>query len=484
MGVAVSSWPLAKAVSQAGQLGVVSGTALDLVLVRRLQLGDPGGHLRRAMAEFPFPEMAMRVLRRYFVPGGKPHDQPFAAYGIPRAGFAQRHLELLALANFVEVYLAKEDHDGAVGINYLEKIQAPILPSLFGALLARVDYVLVGAGIPRTIPGILDGLCEGQPVELRLDVEECAPGDSFTVEFDPAAFSSGRLPFLHRPRFLPIVASATLATMLARKANGRVDGFVVEGSTAGGHNAPPRGASELNARGEPVYGQRDQPDLAAFRALGLPFWLAGSYGRADRLAEALEAGAAGVQVGTAFAYCEESELRADIKRRVLEMSRQRAIDVFTDPVASPTGYPFKVLELPGTLSDAEVYGDRKRMCDLGYLRRGYRRADGSLGWRCPAERVDSYQARGGDPAECQGRKCLCNALMANVGLGQIRSDGSRELPLVTSGDEVRQVAEFLPHPDAATYSARDVIERLLRDLGEVRFAKSLKARTTEAHTIV
>jgi NAD(P)H-dependent flavin oxidoreductase YrpB (nitropropane dioxygenase family) len=70
MGAAVSSWPLARAVSQMGQLGVVSGTALDLVLSRRLQLGDIGGALRRAMAEFPFPEMIDRILDRYFISSG------------------------------------------------------------------------------------------------------------------------------------------------------------------------------------------------------------------------------------------------------------------------------------------------------------------------------------------------------------------------------------------------------------------------------
>lgn len=41
MGVAVSNWSLARAVSQTGQLGVVSGTALGTVLVRRLQDGEP-----------------------------------------------------------------------------------------------------------------------------------------------------------------------------------------------------------------------------------------------------------------------------------------------------------------------------------------------------------------------------------------------------------------------------------------------------------
>ena len=50
MGVAVSGWRLARAVSSAGQLGVVSGTAMDTVLARTLQDGDPGGHYRRALA--------------------------------------------------------------------------------------------------------------------------------------------------------------------------------------------------------------------------------------------------------------------------------------------------------------------------------------------------------------------------------------------------------------------------------------------------
>jgi len=61
MGVGVSKWRLANAVSRAGALGVVSGTVLDQVLARRLQDGDPGGHMRRGLDHFPFPEMAERV---------------------------------------------------------------------------------------------------------------------------------------------------------------------------------------------------------------------------------------------------------------------------------------------------------------------------------------------------------------------------------------------------------------------------------------
>ena len=44
MGVAISGWRLAAAVGcLPGCLGVVSGTAIDTVLARRLQDGDPGG---------------------------------------------------------------------------------------------------------------------------------------------------------------------------------------------------------------------------------------------------------------------------------------------------------------------------------------------------------------------------------------------------------------------------------------------------------
>ena len=71
MGVAVSGWPLARAVSMAGQLGVVSGTGLAIVFSRGLQVGDPSGKLRFALQHFPIPGVAERILERHFIPGGK-----------------------------------------------------------------------------------------------------------------------------------------------------------------------------------------------------------------------------------------------------------------------------------------------------------------------------------------------------------------------------------------------------------------------------
>ena len=83
MGVAVSGWALARAVSQEGQLGVVSGTASAVELARRLQLGDADGRLRHALEHFPYPEMAARVLADHFIPGGKAADAPFKLTAMP-----------------------------------------------------------------------------------------------------------------------------------------------------------------------------------------------------------------------------------------------------------------------------------------------------------------------------------------------------------------------------------------------------------------
>jgi nitronate monooxygenase len=374
----------------------------------------------------------------------------------------RQHRQLTVVAaNFVEAYLAGEGHEGLVGINYLEKIQPPTLASLYGVILAGVDYVLMGAGIPRLIPGALDRLSRGEAAELPIHVVNALPDETTFSRFDPTSFAAGPLPALRRPKFLAIVASAALANMLARKASGRVHGFVVEGPTAGGHNAPPRGELVLNERGEPTYGPRDEVDLAAMRAIGLPFWLAGSFGSPERLREALSEGAAGVQVGTAFAFCKESGLRDDLKRQVMAMSRAGVIDVVTDPAASPTGFPFKVLQLPSSLSEFGECSQRKRRCDLGFLRQFFRRTDGTLGWRCPAENVTSYAQKGGAPADANGRKCICNALMANVGLAQVRRGGKEELPLVTCGNDVRGIASFARSAGVPTYTARDVIKRLL-----------------------
>jgi len=473
MGAGVSSWRLANAVSTAGDLGVVSGTALDAILCRRLQVGDPGGHMRRAMAAFPYPAVAERVLDRFFIDGGKAADAPFKANPVPAVDPSPHLLELIVLANFVEVYLAKEGHSGAVGINYLEKIQLPNVSSIFGAMLADVDYVLMGAGIPRLIPGILDHYAAGEPAELPIAVLN--DGAGAVTRFDPRQICGDDVPKLKRPKFLAIVASVTLASMLKRKANGKVDGFIIEGPTAGGHNAPPRGKLQLDDNGEPIYGPRDEVDAAAFAALGLPFWFAGSYGSADGLCRARAAGAQGIQVGTLFAFCDESGIAPELKQEVIQKVIDGTAHVITDPVASPTGFPFKIIDKKGTMKDPEVYAARKRICDLGYLRHAYPKEDGSIGWRCPSEPTAHFERKGGKLADTEHRICVCNGLMATIGLGQVRRDGTAEAPLLTSGDALPEIRSLL-RDGATSYRAQDVLDALhARSKNEVHVDSSLGA---------
>jgi NAD(P)H-dependent flavin oxidoreductase YrpB (nitropropane dioxygenase family) len=371
MGVGVSSWRVAQAVARTGQLGVVSGTALDAVLARTLQDGDPGGHVRRALRDFPLPPVAERVLDRYHLPGGR-GGAPYRVTPKPAIDASRAAQELAVVGNFVEVWLAKQGHSGLVGINFLEKIQSATPAAAYGAMIAGVDVVLMGAGIPREIPCLLDDLAAQRPGTVHVDV---AGHDPLPATLTPASLGGDALPPLRRPAFLAIVSSHVLAQYLNREESTRPDGFVVEGPRAGGHNAPPRGRLTLDDTGQPVYGPRDEADLAALGAIGLPFWLAGGYGEPERVRAALATGAAGVQVGTLFALCRESGLDEPLREALLHDLRGGRLAVRTDPSASPTGFPFKVAAVTGTLAEPDVYATRPRLCDLGYLRQAYERAD-------------------------------------------------------------------------------------------------------------
>lgn len=460
MGIGVSGWKLAREVSLTGQLGVVSGTALDVMMARQLQAGDKGGHLRRALSFFPDKSVVKRILDKYFVNKGL--KDRFRFKEVPRfsANPSRELIELTVAANFAEVFLAKEGHDGPVGINLLEKVQLPNLYSLYGAMLAGVNYVIMGAGIPLEIPGVLDRFSRNEKAELSLTVEGAGPDDSFVLEFDPTRHI-GQVPEqLERPAFLPIVSSNVLAMIMVQKATGKVDGLIVEDNSAGGHNAPPRGKMRMNEMGEPVYGSKDGVDYDKLKALGVPFWVAGNYGDEERYREALSLGAQGVQVGTAFEFCEESGLSAEFKRKIMDAIKRGMGKVFTDPFASPTGFPFKVLSFAESVSEKIHFLSRPRICDLGYLRQIYKREDGTLGYRCPAEPKAAYAAKGGNPEDTKGRKCLCNALLANIDLPKLQLSGYLEKPLVTAGSCLDVMKKFIDR-GMNSYSARDVIQLIL-----------------------
>ncbi|MFA5566339.1 MAG: nitronate monooxygenase [Acidimicrobiia bacterium] len=478
MGVAVSGWRLAKAVAEAGQMGVVSGTAIDAVHARTLQDGDPTGDIRRAYEHFPIPGVAERVLERWYLPEGRPPGQGYKPQPMLTAKPTRSHLELMVISNFGEVWLAKEGHDGPIGVNYLEKLQLYTPSSAYGAILAGVDAVIMGAGIPSAIPRLLRDLTALKEGSLRLDVEDNHEGREFYARFNPESIGIPETP-LTCPKFYAVVSSASLGKFLARDPETRPDGLIVEMSTAGGHNAPPRGGMKLDDAGEPIYGKRDQVDLEAIAKLGLPFWLAGSYGTPDGVVAAKAAGAEGVQVGTVFAFCEESGMTSELKSTVIDEVQAGTAKVKTDPRASSSGFPFKVVSVPYTVSEDDVYQQRDRVCDLGYLRVPYLRPNGVLGYRCSAEPVDDYVRKGGKEEDTVGRKCLCNGLVSTVGFGQVRypeqsqvvgnadkptailtDDGGVVEPgIVTAGNAVYDITDILG--EKGTYSAAEVVAYLL-----------------------
>jgi nitronate monooxygenase len=460
MGIAISGWPLARAVSSLGQLGVVSGTAIDNVFVRRLQDHGVDGELQSALDGFPAQGVVDDIVSKY---GSvrRTGSTPYRSLPALTHRSSGRSIDAIVLASYAEVKLAKMGHDGVVGINLLTKVQLPTAAALYGAILAGVDYVMMGAGVPTHIPGVLEQLTLGEPVDLPINVTGASSDNPATsLRFDPSAYFPSYA--LRRPRFIGIVSSHVLAAALAKRSNGPVDGFVVERPSAGGHNAPPRGAFDVDGEGNPHYGERDVVDFDALAKLGQPFWIGGGVTSREDVRDAFALGASGVQVGTLFAYCDESGMDPDLRRQVLHDVKAGTVKVKTSLRASSTGYPFKVASVSGTISDPVTYAQRQRRCDLGYLREAYLTPSGSTGYRCAAEPVDAFIRKGGAIEATDGSTCLCNGLMATCGLGQYRSDGHREPPIVTSGDYLNDIRQLLVGRES--YNAGDVIAHLSVDI--------------------
>ena len=262
------------------------------------------------------------------------------------------------------------------------------------------------------------------------------------------------------PNSSAIVASHVLASYLAHDPRTRPDGFVVEGPVAGGHNAPPRGPVTFDEEGQPIYGPQDEVDLQKLAELGLPYWLAGAYAGAGTVARARDLGAVGVQVGSAFALCEESGFDPTLKRSFIDSALAGTLHVRTDSLASPTGFPFKVADLPGTVAEAEVYDQRRRVCEASYLRVPFLSEDGQIGYRCPAEPPLAYVRKGGKIEDTIGRRCVCNGLISAIGLGQRHPGGVVEPPLATIGQDLSFLAELTGN-GRSSYRAADVVAYLL-----------------------
>lgn len=502
MGVYVSNWRMARAVATEKPgitAGTVSGTGLDWVYVRLLQLGDPGGHIQRALAAFDVKfgvNIGQKIVDRYFIKGGKAPGDRYknaprqivraldGSYIVPLPtppvhpvplSIGEDIAELLIATGFAEVWLAKEGHKGNIFINFLKKVELPLVFTLFGAMLAGVNGVIVGAGNPDGLAAVSSQLVNFETVNIDISVLYREPGESFYVPFNPRSVAGGRLSVepLQRPAFLAIASLENLVKSLAQSQTQAPEGFIIEHHTAGGHNAGPQGPVKLDSKGQPIYSNLDEPDLQAIHEIGLPFWLAGGYGNQEKLKQALSLGAAGVQVGSAFALTEESGMKPAYRTAILDQIRHGAADedLVQTTLFSPTGFPFKVVQLEDTIAKQEVYLDRPRVCDIGLLeQRGFSKPDANgnrlLFQRCAAAPVSGFIKKRGLLHNTEERRCLCNGLLSTVGLGQIGGHSGEKIEepaIVTLGNHLDGVRR-LSRQGQVSYRVQDVVEDILGEI--------------------
>ena len=324
MGVGVSLYPLARAVAVVGGLGIVSSACLDRVVTKR-------------------------------------DNEKMDAYQ----------------AAYHEVMLAKA-HGGFAGINIMCALARDYEASVRGALDAKADAIISGAGLPMGLPGI-------QP-----------PKDTALI------------PIVSSPRALDLICKKW------EKFSYRPDAVVLEGPLAGGHLGFKIEQVDLDAN---KLENLLPPVLDMAKKYGdIPVIVAGGiYTNAD-IRRFLDMGAKGVQMGTRFLATEESSASEEYKKAVVA-SKDEDIIVATDP-GSPCGLPFRVIKQSPMYVSALSHL-RKPKCDKGYVL--LKDTDGKY-TRCPAKESNEHHF------------CICNGLLSSAGYNR-----DKEEPLFTVGTNASRV---------------------------------------------
>src|SRR5690625_7888325 len=110
---------------------------------------------------------------------------------------AVRSLRVLIASAYSEVQLAKRVHDGYVGINLLCELKRYTLASLYGAMLAGVDAVMIGAGIPLAEARLLPDLAAGKPCRIKMEGDTSqfeGEAESFYYSLEPGEIRHGGRP--------------------------------------------------------------------------------------------------------------------------------------------------------------------------------------------------------------------------------------------------------------------------------------------------
>jgi nitronate monooxygenase len=469
MGAGVTDYILCREAAKAGErtghpiIPMVSGTGLPAIMIDRLQ-GDYSDVERidtiRALKMFDLKfslNIGQTIIDKYQPKtAGEKHELAPKADILVLGDEAQKAemTELAVVAAFAEVYLAKEGHNGKIGINVLEKIQSMHTATTLGAMMAGVDYVEAGAGVPKQFPKMFKNFAEDMPAEYLVDVDK---GEKHKMSLDPKRFTKFAKEKLKIPEFLIKVSHHLLAQRLANTIEEGIDGFIITGDTPG-HRANSRDKVNPVINGQSNYtDEKNKADLSIIKNLKdllhrtIPFYLAGGY--STKLKEAQREGAVGVEIGSLFALCNESGMREDLKeqiRQIIVNASGEDLDKFIQlsPIVSPTGFTFTIALVDGTLSQTEIYEERHRSCKYGYLVEFYKTPEG-IGSRCPAEQVGKYMEKGGKEEDTIGKRCLCEGLIATVG-------HNNDPAIVTLGD-LRSIKKIMQGKAGGRYSAEDVL---------------------------
>lgn len=269
---------------------------------------------------------------------------------------------------------------GGIGVNIMVYLARDFDASVRGAVDAKADMIICGAGLPLQLPQVV-----GTTADIAL---------------------------------IPIVSSVrALRLICARwaKKGRRPDAVVVEGPLAGGHlgfayEDLTRSEHQLDAIFPPI------KEFAMTNG-DFPVIVAGGIYTHQDICDWITRGADGVQMGTRFLVTEESGASLLYKQAVIECTPEEIIVCHnrTCPPGSPSGMPFR------TLTNAPMYAFgkfRRPFCNRGYVLQ--KDAEGSFSI-CAAKE------------NSQQNFCICNGLLSSAGYAK------DEQPLFTVGTNAHRV---------------------------------------------
>ena len=460
MGVGISSLDFTRyllSLNLSELLPTLSMVLVERLFVYELQQGDPTGDFRRALTTFPFPKPAKLVLDTFFVERGIGKKETVEMFTVDPSDLLN---SLNICASYSYVYLAKEKSPNPISINYLTKLAMSQIGSLVGAILAGADFVTMGAGIPINIPQLMDSICKWENCSYPVPVVgKDGKNWNYSMNFDPRIFLGEKPYELKKPGLIPIVSSNLLATMIKIKfPPGSVFGIYIERTNSDG--APNSGGHNAGPRDKIAYGERDLIDYEKIAELDLPFWIGGGMASPEMLDWVMSIGGEGVGAGTMASLSNQSGMDPEISKKVRRLGFNHKLKVRTDMRFSPAGFPFKIDELEGTMSEEDVLKKMVRVCDQGGLRIPYETPSGDIDYRCPAEPVSSYLRKGGCIEDTVGKGCLCNGLFRTC--DKLCKKSRNKWPAaVTSGDDYSFLNKVMDHENDS-YDMAKGLNYLLR----------------------